>query len=85
MKNNTPKKAVNKSKQAKEMIAAALQAEMLQQQMPIDPEIQSAMIDMQTPTTNPYHADGQMAPTAYEFANRLDGYNMPAYLMNPEA
>lgn len=83
--NNTPEKAVKKSKQAKEMIAAALQAEMLKQAMPIDPEVQSSEIDMQTPTTNPYHAYGRMAPTVYDPDNRVGGYDIPAYLQNPEA
>jgi hypothetical protein len=85
MAKHSPKKAVKKAQQAKDMIAAAMQAEMLQQQMPIDPEIQSPEIDMQVPTTNPLHMYGQLPPNTYDFDNRLGGYTGVQPFYNPEA
>jgi hypothetical protein len=40
----------------------------------INPEIQAQQIALQTPTTNPYHMMGAMAPTSYRYGNMVDGY-----------
>lgn len=86
MTSHTPQKAVNKAKQAKDMIAAAMQAEMIKQQMPINPEVRSGEVaDLQGPTTNPMHMYGQMPPNVYDFDNRLGGYVGSQPVFNPEA
>lgn len=85
-KKNTPKKAVKKAQQAQDMmVQAALQAEMMQQGSPIDPEIQSQQIDMQVPTVNPYGRMGAMSPNQYNFDNSVSGYIGVQPVYNPEA
>ena len=84
-KKNTPQKAVKKAQQAQDMmVQAALQAEMMQQGAPIDPEIQSQQIDMQVPTVNPYGRMGAMPPNQYDFENRVSGYAGVQPVYNPE-
>jgi hypothetical protein len=85
-KKNTPKKAVKKAQQAQDMmVQAALQAEMMQQGAPIDPEIQSQQIDMQVPTVNPYGRMGAMPPNQYNLDNSVSGYIGVQPVYNPEA
>lgn len=84
-KKNTPKKAVKKAQQAQDLIVqAALQAEMMQQGAPIDPEIQSQQIDMQVPTVNPYGRMGTVPPNVYDVDNRVSGYIGVQPVYNPE-
>ena len=84
-KNKSPKKAVQKAKQAQDlMLQAALQAEMMKQGQLIDPEIQSPSISMQGPTTNPYHMMGTLPPNQYDIDNRLSGYVGVQPVYNPE-
>lgn len=84
-KKNTPKKAVKKAQQVQDMmIQSALQAEMMQQGAPIDPEIQSQQIDMQVPTVNPYGRMGTLPPNQYDFDNRVSGYIGVQPVYNPE-
>ena len=85
MDKSKAKKAVKKSESRKQMAEAAnIIAGMQAAAAGIDPEIQSPQIDMQTPTVNPYHAMGSMAPMTYAPGNMLPGYNFPV-MVNPEA
>jgi len=82
---SSPQEAVRKAKEAKNMmLQAALQAEMMQQSGPIDPEIQAQQIAMQVPTVNPYGRMGTVPPNVYDYINSPGGYgNMPP-VFNPE-
>ena len=82
---SSPQEAVRKAKEAKNMmLQAALQAEMMQQSGPIDPEIQAQQITMQGPTVNPYGRMGTVPPSIYDYGNNPGGYvNMPP-VFNPE-
>lgn len=87
MDKSKAKKAVKKSESRKQMAEAANMMATMQAAAAgagIDPEIQSPQIDMQTPTVNPYHAMGSMAPMMYAPGNMLPGYNFPV-MVNPEA
>jgi len=79
------KKAVKKAQLRKEdmMLQAAMQAEMMQQAGPIDPEIQAQQIAMQ-PTVNPYGRMGTVPPNVYDYDNRLSGYVGVQPVFNPE-
>lgn len=82
----SPKKAVKKAQQVKDMmLQAALQAEMMQQGQVIDPEIQSQQIEMQVPTVNPYGRMGTVPPNVYDADNRVSGYVGMQPVFNPEA
>jgi K+-transporting ATPase c subunit len=86
MDKSKAKKAVKKSESRKQMAEAANMMAIMQATEAgagIDPEIQSSQIDMQTPTVNPYHAMGSMAPMMYAPGNMLPGYNFPV-MVNPE-
>jgi hypothetical protein len=86
MDKSKAKKAVKKSESRKQMAEAANMMATMQAAAAgagIDPEIQSPQIDMQTPTVNPYHAMGSMAPMMYAPGNMLPGYNFPV-MVNPE-
>jgi len=88
MDHNKAKKAKTKAKAhgtkkksspeqvAQQQAATAQMMAMSQQQGQgfINPEVQAQQISLQTPTTNPYHMMGAMAPTAYRYGNMVDGY-----------
>ena len=84
------KKAVKKSaarKQSQVEAAAAMElAAAMQAGQPIDPEIQSAEIDLQPADgyVTPYHRMGAMPPTAYAEYNQVMGPNMSG-VINPVA
>ena len=86
----SPKKAVKKAQQAKAqqakdmMLQAAMQAEMIQQSGPIDPEIQAQQVAMQVPTVNPYGRMGTVPPNVYDYDNRVSDYVGVQPLFNPE-
>ena len=67
MNSSKAKKAKSKAKQVKADPNLLVAAAMLQkaQQGPLNPEIQASQIALQTPTTNPYHMMGAMAPKVY--------------------
>jgi hypothetical protein len=86
MNSSKAKKAKSKAKKVKAdpnlLVAAAMLAQQAQQG-PLNPEIQAAQIALQTPTTNPYHMMGAMAPNVYSPGNLISGNPLPR-VYNPE-
>ena len=85
MNSSKAKKAKSKAKQVKADPNLLVAAAMLQQaqQGPLNPEIQASQIALQTPTTNPYHMMGAMAPNVYSPGNLISGNPLPR-VYNPE-
>jgi hypothetical protein len=88
MDSSKAKKAVQKSTARKEAQAAAAMelAAAMQAAQPIDPEIQSAEIDLQPADgyVTAYHRMGAIPPAAYAEYNRVMGPNMSG-VINPVA